>query len=240
MPVLTPRRDVALGRSASWRRSPWRSTAQMVATQTRSLQRHQEYRLTKYAEASYISDMTEITEKIDALPGPVSDFILHWGDMGGQWGVNRSVAQIHAFLYLSEKPLTAEDIAEALGMARSNVSNSVKELLGWKLIKRVPVAGDRRDHFIAETDVWVMVQRIAEGRKQREIDPAAATLADTIARARNDPSVNAVAFERLTALFEFITTVNRFYDQMLQLPRSTLMTMLKMGNGLARFIPRRG
>jgi hypothetical protein len=97
--------------------------------------------------------------------------------MGGQWGVNRSVAQIHALLYLSEQPLTAEEIADTLRLARSNVSNSIKELLAWKLIRRVPVMGDRRDHFEAEIDIWEMVTRIAQGRKEglhgrRQIRPA--------------------------------------------------------------------
>ena len=94
--------------------------------------------------------MTEITIESDRLPPAVERFVLHWGDMGSQWGVNRSVAQIHALLYLSERPLTAEDLSERLGMARSNVSNSLKELIGWKLVRRVPVLGDRRDHFEAE------------------------------------------------------------------------------------------
>src|SRR3954463_16595525 len=115
--------------------------------------------------------MTEITAESRLAPA-VEHFVLHWGDMGGQWGVNRSVAQIHALLYVSERPLTAEDIADTLGMARSNVSNSMRELLAWKLIRRVPVLGDRRDHYEAETDLWQMVSRIAQGRKEREIDPA--------------------------------------------------------------------
>ena len=88
------------------------------------------------------------------MPAAMTRFILHWGDLGGQWGVNRSVAQIHALLYLSEAPLNAEDIAATLGLARSNVSNSIKELLNWQLIHRVPQLGDRRDHFAAETDIW--------------------------------------------------------------------------------------
>ena len=121
--------------------------------------------------------MTEIAVESRKLAPAVERFILHWGDMGNQWGVNRSVAQIHALLYLSERPRTAEDIADTLGMARSNVSNSLKELIGWKLIRRVPVLGDRRDHFEAETDLFEMVTRIAQGRKEREIDPAAAALA---------------------------------------------------------------
>ena len=102
----------------------------------------------------------------------VERFVLHWGDMGSRWGINRSVAQIHALLYLAERPLTAEDIADTLGMARSNVSNSLKKLGAWKLIRRAPVMGDRRDHYEAETDLWEMVSRIAQGRKEREIDPS--------------------------------------------------------------------
>src|ERR1700742_5065873 len=97
-----------------------------------------------------ISVMTEITVKKDDLPAAVRQFVLFWGDMGGQWGVNRSVSQIHALLYLSERPLTADDIADRLAMARSNVSNSIKELQSWGLIRRIPVMGDRRDHFEAE------------------------------------------------------------------------------------------
>jgi DNA-binding transcriptional regulator GbsR (MarR family) len=106
----------------------------------------------------------------------VEQFVLRWGDMGTQWGVNRSVAQIQALLFLSERPLTAEDIAAKLGMARSNVSNSLKELLAWKLIHRVPVLGDRRDHYEAEADLWQMATKVAQGRKAREIDPMVAAI----------------------------------------------------------------
>src|SRR5215475_5599975 len=119
--------------------------------------------------------MTEISDRTGLRPA-IERFVLHWGEMGGQWGVNRSVSQIHALLFLSEKPMTAEDIADALGLARSNVSNSIKELLGWNLIRRVPIRGDRRDHFEAETDIWEVFLRIAAGRKEREIDPAVAVL----------------------------------------------------------------
>src|SRR5215216_4021415 len=111
---------------------------------------------------SDISVMTETTDK-KKLPAVVERFILHWGDMGDEWGVNRSVSQIHGLLYLAEAPMTAEDIAETLGMARSNVSNSIKELLAWNLIRRVPILGDRRDHFEAETDIWEVAARIAAG-----------------------------------------------------------------------------
>ncbi len=124
--------------------------------------------------------MTEITVSND-LPPAIRRFVLQWGDMGGQWGVNRSVSQIHALLYLAEKPLTAEDIAETLAMARSNVSNSLKELQGWGLVRRVPVLGDRRDHFEADTDIWSIAAKIAAGRKERELDPAIAALEACVA-----------------------------------------------------------
>ena len=116
----------------------------------------------------------------------IEQFVLHWGDLGGQWGVNRSVSQIHALLYVSEQPLTAEEIAGVLGIARSNVSNSLRELLGWDLVRRVPVRGDRREHFIAEADVWEMVRRIAAGRKAREFDPAIAVLRACVAETEGD------------------------------------------------------
>src|SRR5437868_5218241 len=133
---------------------------------------------------SHISDISVMTEiqKLDSTAGggalapTIERFVLQWGDMGGKWGVNRSVAQIHALLYLSERPLTAEDIADQLGLARSNVSNSIKELQAWNLIRRVPIKGDRREHFEAEVDPWEIFARIAAGRKEREIDPAIAAL----------------------------------------------------------------
>src|ERR1043165_7549055 len=98
-------------------------------------------------------------------------FILHWGEMGSSWGINRTVAQIHALLYLSPKPLTAEEICESLGVARSNASNSLKELQNWGIVKIVHVMGDRRDHFESMKDVWEMFRIVLDQRKKREIDP---------------------------------------------------------------------
>jgi DNA-binding transcriptional regulator GbsR (MarR family) len=164
------------------------------------------------------------------MPPAVERFVLQWGDMGSQWGVNRSVAQIHALLYLSERPLTAEDIAETLGIARSNVSNSLKELQGWKLIRRIPVLGDRRDHFEAETDLWEMVTRIAQGRKEREIDPAAAALRACRAEAQDDPRVSETAKKRLAEMDDFLGTMSRWYDQMLGVPPQKLMALVRMGS----------
>lgn len=180
--------------------------------------------------------MTEIIDESHSLAPAVERFILHWGDMGGQWGVNRSVAQIQALLYLSEAPLTAERIADTLSLARSNVSNSLKELLAWKLIRRVPVMGDRRDHYEAETDLWEMVTRIAQGRKEREIDPAAAALRACLAQAKGDPQVSDVARRRLAEMGAFVETVNRWYDQMIAVPAPKIMALMRMGAKVANFL----
>ena len=171
-----------------------------------------------------------------ALASSAEVFILRWGDLGSQWGVNRSVAQIQALLYLSEGPLTAESIAQALNLARSNVSNSLKELLAWKLIRRVPVKGDRRDFFVAETDLWQMLFCIASGRKEREIDPVVAALQDSIIHAQNDPELSSVSLQRLTNMQDFVTRLSGWHDQMMQLPSSTLMKLINMGSRVARLI----
>lgn len=176
---------------------------------------------------------------LEPMPPAMTRFILHWGDLGTQWGVNRSVAQIHALLYLSEHPLHAEQIAERLGLARSNVSTSIKELLNWQLIHRVPILGDRRDHYAAETDIWEMVTRIARGRKAREVDPAEAALRAATAEADADAKVSPVARERLHAMLDFVTTMSRWHDEMIGLPKSTLLTFIKMGSKVTKFLGRK-
>ena len=147
--------------------------------------------------------MTEITNNIDTLPPAIKRFVLQWGDMGNQWGVNRSVAQIHALLYVMEKPLNAEEISDILGIARSNVSNSLKELLGYKIIERVPIPGDRRDHFSAEHDVWQLAMRIAAVRKEKEIDPALETLSRCLEEADGDAGISKAQVERFESTLRF-------------------------------------
>ena len=187
--------------------------------------------------------MTEITKHNDPsetspkLHPAVERFILHWGEMGGQWGVNRSVSQIHALLYVSDRPLTAEEIAATLGIARSNVSTSIKELLAWELIRRVPMRGDRREHFEAEADVWELVARIAAGRKAREIDPALAVLRTCMADIENDRDINPVAARRLKDMLSFTETIDAWYAQMLHVPKSKLAALLRLGAKIIKFVP---
>lgn len=185
-----------------------------------------------------MTEISEITDHTDqALHPALERFVLHWGDMGSQWGVNRSVSQIHALLYVSERPLTADEIASSLSLARSNVSNSLKELLSWELIRRVPVRGDRREHFEAETDLWEMGARIAAGRKAREIDPAIAVLRACMADIEADPSISPVAAGRLGNMLTFTETVDTWYRQMQQVPKSKLAALLKLGARIMSFVP---
>ena len=183
--------------------------------------------------------MTEISDETRTLPSALERFVLQWGEMGGPWGVNRSVSQIHALLYLSERPLSAEEIADTLWLARSNVSNSLKELLAWNLIRRVPVKGDRREHFEAETDVWEIAVRIAARRKEREIDPAVAALRTCVAEAANDRAVHPVAAARLREMLAFVEMLDCFYGQMLTVPRTKLEALIRLGSRIAGLLPGR-
>src|SRR6476660_642255 len=124
-------------------------------------------------------------------------FVLHWGEMGTRWGINRTVAQIHALLYLSTKPLNAEEIAETLGVARSNVSTSLKELQGWGIVKLSHVMGDKRDHFESMKDVWEMFRLVLDERKRREIDPTLAMLRACIGDAQKERGTEQYTVERL-------------------------------------------
>lgn len=164
-------------------------------------------------------------------------FILHWGEMGTHWGVNRSVAQIHALLYLSDRPVHAEEISETLGLARSNVSTGVKELQSYGIIRRTHVEGDRRDHFIAETDLWEMLIRIVSERKKREIDPTIAALRQLSTDMDGRSDVPAHVRERIGRMHEFIGTLAHWYDDVRGLPKSTLITLMKLGGRVARLIP---
>jgi DNA-binding transcriptional regulator GbsR (MarR family) len=166
-------------------------------------------------------------------------FILHWGEMGSHWGVNRSVSQIHALLYLSDKPIPAEEIAETLGLARSNVSTALKELQGYGIIRRTQTIGDRRDHFVAELDLWEMLMKIAVERKKREIDPTILTLSELAARLEGREDVPAHIRERIGAMHDFMGNLGSWYDDVRRLPRSTLVTLVKLGGRIARFIPTR-
>jgi DNA-binding transcriptional regulator GbsR (MarR family) len=167
---------------------------------------------------------------------PITErFVLHWGEMGARWGVNRTVSQIHALLFVNGAPLTAEDIAETLGVARSNVSNSLRELQNWNLVRITHILGDRRDFFETSTDPWVLMRVIVRERKMREFDPTVNMLAETI----NDPQFErepADRQQRIRETHNLMNSLGTWADDMLQLEPSTLTKLLRLGSKVQKFL----
>ena len=167
---------------------------------------------------------------------PVAEkFILHWGEMGTRWGINRTVAQIHALLYLSPKPLNAEEIAETLSVARSNVSNSLRELQNWGIVRVVHVMGDRRDHYESMKDVWEMFRVIMDERKKREADPTLALLRECAAEAKKSGN-EACLRERLNDMLSFFELMTTWYEQTRRMPTQAVVKMCKLGDKVAKLI----
>jgi DNA-binding transcriptional regulator GbsR (MarR family) len=173
------------------------------------------------------------------LTGVTERFVLHWGEMGSRWGVNRTVAQIHALLYITGRPLNAEDLSGSLGVARSNVSNSLKELQAWNLVRVVHVRGDRRDHFETSTDVWELFKLIVAGRRQREIDPTLQALKDCLLApaATREPQGTR---QRIEATLRFLETMNTLADEMLRMRPETLMRTLGLTAKISRAVRGKG
>jgi DNA-binding transcriptional regulator GbsR (MarR family) len=171
------------------------------------------------------------------LPPFAQHFILHWGEMGTKWGINRTVAQIHALLFLSDRPLHAEEICDQLGVARSNVSNSLKELQNWGIVKVVHLPGDRRDHFESIQDVYELFRVIAAERKKREIDPTLVRLRACANEAgTTDNPADAHAKEQLESLLGFFELVSDFYTKMDRLPTKSAIQAIRMGDKIAKSI----
>jgi DNA-binding transcriptional regulator GbsR (MarR family) len=156
--------------------------------------------------------------------------------MGARWGVNRTVAQVHALLYVSERPLHAEEIATTLSVARSNVSTSLRELQAWGLARVVHLLGERRDHFETEKDVWQMFQTIIEGRKRREVDPTFDVLRECVEESQHGDEVDPHAREQLLALLAFFEMTTSWFDQVRRMPRTTLTRFVKMGDKVGRLL----
>lgn len=162
--------------------------------------------------------------------------ILHWGEMASRWGISRSVAQIHALLYLANDPLTADEIAASLNVARSNVSVSLKELQAWDLVSIIHVLGDRRDYFQARKDIWDVLTTIMDGRKRREIDPTLLMLRDCVTESKNDPETPEQVKERIASMLEFLEEVSGWYEQIRGMPRPTLLKLMRMGTRVAKMV----
>jgi DNA-binding transcriptional regulator GbsR (MarR family) len=169
-------------------------------------------------------------------------FVLHWGEMGTRWGINRTVAQIHALLHVSATPLTAEEIASALSVARSNVSTSIRELQGWGLVRPVHTLGDRRQHFESIKDVWEMFRIIIDQRKRREIDPTLEVLRLCIADLDKTEAKDDYTKERLQEIHDFFADVDALYSDIRQFPVSAIRGVVKTRGAVRKLLamkPRR-
>lgn len=169
------------------------------------------------------------------LPAGSQKFILHWGEMGTRWGVNRTAAQVHALLFLSPRPLNAEEIADTLSVARSNVSTSLRELQAWRIVRAVPLLGDRRQHFESMKDPWEMFRVILEERKRRELDPTISVVRECVDEAKKAGAADSIARERMEKLLEFVLTMSALYEEFQRLPPVSARRLLSLRGKVRRF-----
>ncbi len=172
------------------------------------------------------------------LTPTMEKYVLHWGEMGTRWGTNRTVAQIHALLYLSPRPLNADEIVQALSVARSNVSTSIRELQSLGVVRVTHVLGDRRDYFESITDVWELFTVILDQRKQREINPTLSMLRDCALSMDDNDGTHPVTRKRITEMLGFLERTSDWYDQMRTVPADKLKKLMRLGRRVARFVTR--
>ncbi|WP_152046735.1 GbsR/MarR family transcriptional regulator [Aureimonas psammosilenae] len=162
------------------------------------------------------------------LPPLVQTFVLHFGEMGSRWGINRTVGQIYALLFVSEKALNAEEIVEKLGVSRSNVSMGLKELQAWNLVRLQHIPGDRRDHFTTPDDIWLIVRTLVEERKKREVDPTLTMLREILMEQPQTPEERH-AQERLGEMHDLFELFAGWYDDVRRLETERLIQLLTLG-----------
>jgi DNA-binding transcriptional regulator GbsR (MarR family) len=169
----------------------------------------------------------------------LQSFVLHFGEMGGKWGVNRTVGQIYALLFLADRALNAEDIVEALGVSRSNVSMGLKELEAWRLVRKRHLPGDRRDHFETSGDVWTILRTVAEERRKREIDPTLSMLREVLMETPASPEERH-AQERMREMHDMIELLTGWSDDVARLPDAELLQLLKRGARVGKLLELKG
>lgn len=162
--------------------------------------------------------------------------ILHWGEMGSSWGINRTVAQIYALLYLSSDPLTADEVSSSLAIARSTVSTGLHELQSWGVVKVMHVLGDRRDHFTTMNDIWEIFRVILDERKRREIDPTLEVLQESVSEMQNQAVDQAYVEKRVKDMLDFFETISVVYEQYEKIPTDRLKDLFRMSNKLSSIV----
>ncbi len=166
----------------------------------------------------------------------VETYVQHWGEMGTRWGTNRTVAQIQALLYLSPEPLRADQICDLLSVARSNVSTSIRELQGFGLVRMTHILGDRRDYFESLHDVWELFRVIIEQRKQRELNPTLTMLRTCAEQVEQEADTDPVTKQRIRNMRDFVQSTSAWYEEISDVPTSTLTRIMKLGKGIAKLV----
>ena len=166
----------------------------------------------------------------------IEKYVLHWGEMGTRWGTNRTVAQIQAVLYLSPKPLRADEMVDLLSVARSNVSTSIRELQSYGLVRMTHILGDRRDYFESLHDVWELFRVIIQQRKQRELNPTLTMLRGCVDEVDGEEQTDPVTKERIRNMLEFVETTNSWYEEINDIPTSTLTKLMALGKKITKLV----
>jgi DNA-binding transcriptional regulator GbsR (MarR family) len=164
-------------------------------------------------------------------------FVLHWGEMGHAWGINRTMAQVHALLFVASEPLDSEEISQVLDVSRSNVSTSLRELIAWGVVQRVHTIGDRRDRFAALKDVLETFRVISAERKRREIDPTVELLEECLRESEGSSESDAFTRGQVQKMLEFTRMISEWYSQIERLPKGSLLRLLRGGAILAKLLP---
>ena len=181
--------------------------------------------------------MTEITETEEKSLDPFLErLVLHWGEMATRWGISRTVAQIHALLYFSARPWPADELVQALGVARSHISNSLRELHSWGVIKTTCKLGDRREHFESIKDVWQMFEVLLDERKRREVDPTLATLREISSQMCGEATSDRVAAKRLQEMLDFFETMDSWFTEVRRLPLPMRVKLVRLGSRIRNWI----
>lgn len=166
----------------------------------------------------------------------VEKYVLHWGEMGTRWGTNRTVAQIQALLYLSPRPLHADEIVDLLSVARSNVSTSIRELQSYRLVRMTHILGDRRDYFESLHDVWELFRVIIEQRKQRELNPTLSMLKSCAAEVDGEDDTDPITKNRIRNMLQFVESTSNWYEEISDVPTSTLTKIMKLGKRITKLV----
>jgi DNA-binding transcriptional regulator GbsR (MarR family) len=169
------------------------------------------------------------------LPPLIQSFVLHFGEMGSRWGINRTVGQIYALLFVSERALNADELVERLGISRSNVSMGLKELESWRLVRLSHQPGDRREYYSAPEDVWAIFRTLAEERQRREVEPTLSLLRDAILESPASAEER-YAQARMRQMHDLIDLLTTWFADVRKLSPTTLQQLLKMGGAVVRLL----